>query len=124
MHLVIGGAYQGKLAYALEHFALSPEQVFDCSDGGIDYTAPCIVHGERFALACLREGREAAEELLANRDLWRDAVIVCDDISCGVVPMDAELRAWREAAGRMINYLAGEADTVTRLFCSIPQVIK
>ncbi len=124
MHLVIGGAYQGKLRYAMEHFGVTPELVFDCSEDGIDFDAPCIVHGERYALTCVREGREASDDFRAQRERWRNAVILCDDISCGVVPIDPEMRAWREASGRLVNYLAGEAESVTRLFCSIPQVIK
>ena len=124
MHLVIGGAYQGKLRYAMEHFGVTEEQVFDCSGGGIDFSAPCIDHGERYALTCVREGREAADDFRANRERWQSAVILCDDISSGVVPLDPEARAWREASGRLVNYLAGEAETVTRLFCSIPQVLK
>ena len=38
--------------------------------------------------------------------------------------MDPELRAWREACGRMNSYLASQADEVWRLFCGIPQRLK
>ena len=46
------------------------------------------------------------------------------DFSCGVVPMDARLRLWREENGRLNNYLAGEAERVVRCVCGIAQGIK
>ena len=45
-------------------------------------------------------------------------------ISAGVVPMEAEVRAWREAVGRMLNDLAPQAETVTRVFCGPPRRLK
>ena len=53
-----------------------------------------------------------------------DSVVICEDIFCGVVPVDPEMRAWREATGRMMNELCRHADRVVRLFCGIPQVLK
>jgi adenosyl cobinamide kinase/adenosyl cobinamide phosphate guanylyltransferase len=38
--------------------------------------------------------------------------------------VDPEMRAWREATGRMMNELCRHADRVVRLFCGIPQVLK
>ena len=51
-------------------------------------------------------------------------ILICEDISCGVVPMDAETREWREAVGRMNAALAAQADTVTRIFCGLPLELK
>ena len=56
--------------------------------------------------------------------LERDSVLIATDISCGVVPVDPLMRAWREACGRMNNLLAEEADEVWRLFCGLPQRLK
>ena len=41
-----------------------------------------------------------------------------------VVPMDAEERAGREAAGRLACLLAERADCVVQMFCGIPTVLK
>ena len=46
------------------------------------------------------------------------------DTSQGVVPMDKDVRAAREASGRLLTYLAGEADEVHRVFCGIGKRIK
>ena len=53
-----------------------------------------------------------------------DAVIVADEIGCGVVPVDGNDRAWREAAGRALCVLAQRSETVTRVICGIGVRIK
>ena len=46
------------------------------------------------------------------------------DISQGVVPVDPLQRAWREACGRALIYLAQEAGEVYRVFCGLPERLK
>ena len=72
----------------------------------------------------IRAGIEPADTFKINRDMLSDAVIISNDVSCGIVPIETDLRAWREACGRMNNYLARESDEVWRLFCGLPQKIK
>ncbi len=125
MNLIIGGAFQGKTDYARARFSLKNEDIFSCTtENAPDLSKKCVKHLEEFALYTLRRGEEPRAVLEACRETWADSVLILNDISCGVVPMEAETRAWREACGRMAAYLAGEADTVTRLFCGIPQVLK
>ena len=38
--------------------------------------------------------------------------------------MEAQLRQWRNANGRLCQYLAGQADQVTRVFCGLEQRLK
>ena len=59
-----------------------------------------------------------------NSDKLENSVIICDDVFCGVVPIQEDLRAWREAAGRMMNWLTPRAQSVVRMFCGLPQVLK
>ena len=122
MILIIGGAYQGKTDYAKQTYHLSDADIFTCKGPAITTQARCIRHLERFALACVRTGKEPAEELKAH-DL-SEKILIGEDISCGVVPMDAEAREWREAVGRMNAALAAQADTVTRIFCGLPLELK
>ena len=122
MVLIIGGAYQGKTAYAQTKYALRDAEIFTCEGEALDLTARCLRHLERFALACVRAGKEPAD-VLAGLDL-SGKILICEDISCGVVPMDAETREWREAVGRMNAALAAQADTVTRIFCGLPLELK
>ena len=57
-------------------------------------------------------------------ELLRKEVIVCNEVGCGVVPMDAAERAWRDLVGRTCARLAARADRVVRLCCGIPVCIK
>ena len=122
MVLIIGGAYQGKTEYAKKTYSLQDADIFTCENTGIDPNARAIRHLERFALACVRAGKEPAEVLNAI-DL-SDKILICEDISCGVVPMDDVEREWREAVGRMNAMLAAKAARVTRLFCGLPLELK
>ena len=51
-------------------------------------------------------------------------IIVCDEIGCGLVPVDAFEREYREAVGRICSVLAGEAERVDRVVCGIGTRIK
>lgn len=62
------------------------------------------------------------EEWLAP--LLAKDVVVCCEVGCGVVPLSAGERAWREAVGRACTRLAAEAGTVVRVVCGLPQVLK
>lgn len=143
MHLIFGGAYQGKLDYAKERYGLADQDIFVCcaGEGGfpaepgaefkecsgktsIDFNKKAVYRLEEFVLGCVRRSEEAADYLAENRGKWKDSVFICTDISSGVVPVEPELRAWREMAGRTMMYLGKEAEEVTRMFCGLPQKIK
>ncbi len=57
MVLLIGGAYQGKTAYAQTKYGLRDAEIFTCEGEALDLTARCLRHLERFALACVRAGK-------------------------------------------------------------------
>lgn len=53
-----------------------------------------------------------------------NAVITCDEIGCGIVPVDKTDRLWREMTGDACQYLAARAAKVCRVVCGIPMVLK
>lgn len=126
MIFIIGGSYQGKREYAQEKFGLTAEDVFVCTEETteIDFSKRIIANIERFALGCVKCGKEPKEYWENHLTGLKDAILISDDVSCGVVPIDPIIRAWREATGRANNYLAREADQVIRVFCGLGQVIK
>lgn len=125
MELIIGGAYQGKREYAKKRFLLEERDIFTCRENGqIDYNSPCIDRLEEFTLWCVRNGAGATELFRAHRDAWKESILICMDIFCGVVPLEAENRQWREETGRLCAYLASEAGSVTRMFCGLAQKLK
>ena len=119
MELIIGGAYQGKLEYALNKYSLSQEDVCDCRNSSQpDFSKKIIYHFEAYVLTCMRSGKNPLD------GLSDDSIIISDDISCGVVPIDAEIRAWREECGRALTAIAARSTSVTRIFCGLPAVLK
>ena len=126
MIFIIGGCYQGLRDYAQERFGLTEADVFVCTEETIeiDFSKRIIANIERFALGCIHRGEEPREYWEAHLGALKDSILISDDISCGVVPIDAAIRAWREAVGRANNYLARESEQVIRVFCGIGQVIK
>lgn len=124
MILIIGGAYQGKRDFAKTAFHLKDEAIFTCQGSEIDFSAPCIDHLEEFTLACVREGKDACGILKAHMPQLKDTVLICQDIFCGVVPMEADYRAWRNVTGQLCQYLSREANRVSRIFCGLEQRLK
>ena len=136
MELVTGGAFQGKLDYAVKKYGLAETEIFECTeDADPDFSAVCLTHYERYVMRCLREGTAPRTDFGGDHSCADGVcsfdggahgplVIIMDDIFCGVVPADPELRAWRELCGRTLTALAQNAEEVTRLFCGIPKTIK
>lgn len=126
MVFVIGGSYQGKREFVKAQFHAAEGDCFVCTEETreIDFSKRVIEHIERFALGCVRRGEEPKAYWMAHLGDVRDSVLISDDISCGVVPVDAEVRAWREANGRANNAIAGAAEQVWRVFCGLGQRLK
>ena len=123
MIFVFGGAHQGRSDF-VRNLGFSEIRTASEEIRELDFSTGAVHGLDRWALGCVRRGEEPAELLREWEDRWRDCALIGTDFSCGVVPMDAELRAWREANGRMNNYLAGRAERVVRLFCGLPQELK
>lgn len=126
MIFIIGGSYQGKCEFALETYAISSDDVFVCNTEtcSIDLSKRVIAHIEQFALGCIQRSEEPKDYWASILPSLADKILIADDVSCGVVPIDTTLRAWREATGRANNYLAREADEVWRVFCGLGARIK
>ena len=118
MDLIIGGAYQGKLDYARERFHLEAEDLA-FYENGYDTTRHCLCYLEQAVYDAVAAGRP-----FELPPLRADAVVICTDVSCGVVPMDRVQRLWREEVGRTVCALARRADSVTRVFCGLPLRLK
>ena len=120
MILIIGGAYQGKLDFAKKQFGITEENIHSCAAGEIDFSKRCVYHIESFAF----QYPDPVGYFKANRESWKESILICEDIFCGVVPMGAENRAWRQKTGRLCQYLAAEATQVSRIFCGLEQRLK
>ena len=125
MDLIIGGAYHGKIDYALETYNLKESDVHFCTeDAPLDFEKKCIYGIVEFVMYCLKKDVSAREILEENREKWENSIFICREIFSGVVPVDVLLRTWRDETGRVLTWLSREAVSVTRLFCGIPQKLK
>lgn len=82
---------------------------------------------ERLAVRDVQDlaAQTSQEELpsLADR-LAEKKVVIATEVGGGVVPMDPDERRSRESAGRLSCLLASRADTVIRVCCGLPRVLK
>ena len=106
MIFITGPLYAGKKEYIRNALGLSEEEfrsraVWDVQDLAADSSV--------FKLA----------ERLAVKE-----IVISTEIGGGLVPVDPEQRAAREAAGRLSCLLAARADTVIRVCCGLPQLLK
>lgn len=117
MILVIGGMGQGKLAAVLRNTEYTEKDV-TCTPG---VGKPVLNDLQEAVRSALAEGK-TQEQILA--ELAGHAVIISDEVGCGVVPVDRFEREWRETVGRICCLLAKDAEQVVRLFCGVPMVLK
>lgn len=109
MRLIIGGVGQGKLPYALS-LGYTMEDVAEA--------LPC----EKPILYGLQNLTRENPALTA--DDIPDCIVICDELGCGVVPLERSERDWREHTGRLCCELAARAQQVDRVFCGIAMRIK
>ncbi len=126
MKLFIGGAYQGKLDFVLSAFQVDLADVFECGQSTLelDFSKPVINNIQNLFWAQQQARIDSLDYLKANREKINDLMIICEDLSSGVVPIDAATRLWRETTGRCGVWLAFQADEVIRVFCGIGTRIK
>lgn len=129
MILVIGGSFQGKRDFAALRFAAGRQVSW--TDGAkasleevMEAEFICRFHqlARRLFLGEIQADRENLARLLRERRQQR--VVTADEIGCGIVPMDRQLRMIREETGRLLCRMAGESEQVWRVTCGIGQRIK
>ena len=109
--MIIGGMAQGKHAFAAQFTHAR------CIDG----LAAQIRDAVRAGRDPLAEANASVRALVTGRE---DIVLIYPEVGSGVVPLDPEERAWREAVGRAGCRIAAEADEVYRVVAGITQRIK
>lgn len=117
--LIIGGAMQGARSYAMARYGIMPNDFYCCSDDAPpDFSARYVDGIEHYVHYCMKTGQTP------HIGFAPTTVVLCGDLFCGVVPLDTELRAWREATGHYLARLSKHAQRVTRVFAGIPQRLK
>ena len=129
MILITGGAWQGKLDFARELAAQAGKEMPEVAEGQTDsfdsaMSRPIIHDFHEYIRRILKEGKSVEEFITSIEKKNQDAIIISNELGCGIVPMEPEDREWREVTGRSSVRLAKEAVAVYRLVCGIATRIK
>ena len=124
MVLVFGGAYNGKLDFVKEKFSINEDDIFYCGVNEIDFSKKVICGFHRFTYENILKDINSLQYIKENINLFKDKIIISDEISSGIVPLKKEDRMWREETGKCLQYLSKESSCVYRIFCGIPTIIK
>lgn len=136
MRLIIGGAYQGKLSFAME-LAKKTDQMtenkqmeaYEVAEGcrdSFEAALKCrIIHGlHEYIRRLLKEGKNVDDFLHAVQRQNPHVIITSDELGCGIVPLDPKDREWREVSGRASVKVAQISGEVYRMVCGIASRIK
>ena len=107
MIFVTGPMFAGKREYIQNALGLSQDE----------FAAQAVWDVERLA------AQWADLEALAN-ELAMHEIVIASETGGGIVPIDPAERKAREAAGRLSCLLSQRAETVVRVVCGLPQVLK
>ncbi len=140
MILIVGGAWQGKLAFALDlakkmdptdapEWKNKKKEEYKIAEGSrdsFDAAVKCrIIHGlHAYIRRLLKEGKNVEDFLSAVRQQNPHVIITSNELGCGIVPVDPLDREWREVSGRASVSLARTSEEVYRMVCGIASQIK
>ena len=113
MILVVGGLSSGKRDYVKSEYGYSDSEI----SSSLSENFPVLYDLQEHV--CSDADAERIFPALLNK-----RVVICTDIGCGIVPLDAVERQKREAVGRLCIRLAREAERVIRIQCGLPQILK
>ncbi|WP_158232468.1 bifunctional adenosylcobinamide kinase/adenosylcobinamide-phosphate guanylyltransferase [Sporosarcina sp. P13] len=122
MHVIIGGAYNGKTEYVRRLVGDQPVQFCTMETAAASDERLVIVG----LLDWLRQTKmDEAQSLQAVRDVMTpDTIFVLTEVGRGIVPFEAEQRELRDRCGRLYQFLFEQATEITRVWYGIPQKIK
>ncbi|MFP7296532.1 bifunctional adenosylcobinamide kinase/adenosylcobinamide-phosphate guanylyltransferase [Neobacillus niacini] len=140
MHFITGGAFNGKKAWVKENYgdrgtwlSAYQNQPFNVHHIGSNLL---ILEGVEVWLKKLTKTydsngcREIWKTTIHQWILWenaethRDLIVIGNDITKGIVPMEKENRLWRDVTGWAYQDLAAKADKVDIIWYGLNQTIK
>ena len=121
MILVIGGMASGKRTY-VRSLGFSDNQM---DDGQLGSNPVALNVQNLVSAGCENEldGKSSHLQDLVDA-LAAKEVITCLEVGNGVIPLDRSERVWRDRVGHLASALAQRADSVVRMVCGIPVVLK
>ena len=126
MVMVTGGAFQGKRECLKRLYDLSDEDILNGADCDIDdvFTAAAIADYHELVMRLIAEKIDVSEFTGRFCRENANAAVTINEVGCGIVPLEKSERIYREEVGRAGCIIAAHSETVIRVFCGIPQMIK
>ena len=123
MHIIIGGAHNGKRDYVRAMLADQEVQWFEGVLPAHNAGKIVIAGIEKWLAETELSEADAIAQVLAAV-AGSDVVVILTDIGRGIVPIDAQQRQLRDTCGRLYRQLMAEADEVTRIWYGLAQSLK
>lgn len=126
MILIVGGAFQGKKEYAEQITGIPKGLMTDgaeCPLEEID-TCRCMYHFHEWVRRRMPDIEDYEQEAKQIYEVNPNIVLIANELGCGVVPVNAFDRSFRETEGRILTCLAEMSREVHRVVCGIGTVIK
>lgn len=135
MHIIIGGAFNGKRRYLTELLVKEQVQMIqlkyllesEVTDGEIIVIEQVEEYVEMHLTETSDEidlAQKIFKEIMKQTAKVTACYIILQDIGRGIVPLDAKLRLLRDVQGRLNQLLFEQAQQITRIWYGIPQKIK
>ena len=128
MHIVFGGAYNGKRQHVLAQLA---NESYEEYSGEIPNEASKTVIISNFEQLVMKyrqiDELEVAKTITAQiiaLSKQVKVICICNDIGRGIVPIDKDERFIRDACGRVYQALFKEAESIVRIWYGIAERIK
>ncbi|MDI2587786.1 bifunctional adenosylcobinamide kinase/adenosylcobinamide-phosphate guanylyltransferase [Psychrobacillus sp. NEAU-3TGS] len=124
MHVIFGGAFNGKRAYVENLIQGRSVQWMNAEEDIpvlLSNTEVVVVYGVENLV------QTKLEEWLEHLERWNmkfEVIVIATEIGRGIVPMEATARRLRDDVGRFYQQLFTKAESVTRIWYGIAQTIK
>ena len=87
MVLIFGGAYQGKLDFAMKKFNIKDTDIFTCTEDSFpDFSKKIIDRAELFFLKCVKAGIEP-RDILCEKDVYKRQVLITSSTMSTLFPL-------------------------------------
>lgn len=127
MHIVIGGAFNGKKTYVKQRIKstwFDGELPIAPQTGNVVITNLEKIVAKNLQREEQQVALEIAEQLMELDKQCAQLILIVTDISRGIVPVDPLERQLRDTCGRLYQVLFKEAATITRVWYGIAETIK
>jgi len=120
-YLIIGGAFNNKYERLLE-LAENESDIFNAKTDDLNnISSKLYIYNAHHLL------KRYTDENIVHYVLTKinhAKIVVCNDVSCGVVPLDTNDRIYRDNVGKLCCELSKNTKIVERVYFGISKVIK